>query len=215
MPPTPRPTHTPRDLPRAVDAGERILDATARLFAERGYAGTSTRAVAEGAGVNEVTVFRRFGTKAGLLSALRARIADEGATFTLESAPHRDDVRATLTALARAEIAAALRHGGLTVRLAVEARSIPEVADQIGAGAGQNLAGCARYLADRQAAGDLRDDVPAALLAEAFFALTSSFVMSRLLRGAPTPSSGPDLDGLVGQLVGLFLAGAVGPARSP
>jgi AcrR family transcriptional regulator len=189
------------------DAAERILDAAAELIAERGYASTTTRAVAERAGVNEVTVFRRFGTKAGLLTALAGRIADTTAAFTLEAAPRPDDLRATLTALARVEIEGGLRHGGLALRLAVDARSVPEVAEALGHGTSGNLAGLTRYLAGRQAEGDLRDDVPAELLAESFFALTSSLVLGRLLRGAPVPE-GPQRDRLVDRLVDLFVSGA-------
>lgn len=44
----------------------RLLEAARELFAERGYARTSTREVAERAGVTEPMVYRHFGTKAAL-----------------------------------------------------------------------------------------------------------------------------------------------------
>jgi AcrR family transcriptional regulator len=47
---------------------ERLLEAAARVYARFGYAGTTTRRVAEEAGVNEVTLFRHFGTKERLLA---------------------------------------------------------------------------------------------------------------------------------------------------
>lgn len=43
-----------------------LLDAARDLFAERGFKGTSTRDIAERAGVSEVMIFRHFGTKANL-----------------------------------------------------------------------------------------------------------------------------------------------------
>jgi AcrR family transcriptional regulator len=43
-----------------------LLDAARDLFAERGFKGTSTRDVAERAGVSEVMIFRHFGSKANL-----------------------------------------------------------------------------------------------------------------------------------------------------
>ena len=46
-----------------------LLDVTARLYAEHGWRGTTTRRIAEAAGVNEVTIFRRFGSKEALLLA--------------------------------------------------------------------------------------------------------------------------------------------------
>ncbi|MDQ6772190.1 MAG: TetR/AcrR family transcriptional regulator [Candidatus Dormibacteraeota bacterium] len=54
----------------AVATEDRIVEAFLRLFRERGFEGITTRAVAEEAGVNEVTIFRRFGDKATL--AVRA-----------------------------------------------------------------------------------------------------------------------------------------------
>ena len=46
---------------------ESLLDVTARLYAEHGWRGTTTRSIAEAAGVNEVTLFRLFGSKESLL----------------------------------------------------------------------------------------------------------------------------------------------------
>lgn len=43
-----------------------LLTAARAIFAERGYKGTSTRDIAERAGVTEVMIFRHFGTKANL-----------------------------------------------------------------------------------------------------------------------------------------------------
>ena len=43
-----------------------LLTAAREIFAERGYKGTSTRDIAERAGVTEVMIFRHFGTKANL-----------------------------------------------------------------------------------------------------------------------------------------------------
>ncbi len=48
----------------------RILEAFLRLVRERGIVGTTTRAIAEAAGVNEVTVFRRFKDKEALVHAV-------------------------------------------------------------------------------------------------------------------------------------------------
>lgn len=55
-----------------MDTRDAILDATLRLFAELGSRGATTRRIAEAAGVNEVTIFRHFGSKDALLDeALR------------------------------------------------------------------------------------------------------------------------------------------------
>jgi AcrR family transcriptional regulator len=63
---------------------QRILDAAVQLFSERGYDGATTRAIAALAGVNEVTLFRHFGSKKGLFQAmLRHNSALPGLEFAL------------------------------------------------------------------------------------------------------------------------------------
>ena len=46
---------------------DRILQAAARVYAEAGFRGATTRRIAQEAGVNEVTLFRIFGSKDALL----------------------------------------------------------------------------------------------------------------------------------------------------
>jgi AcrR family transcriptional regulator len=50
-----------------ADARARLLAAAARVYARHGQLGATTRLIAEEAGVNEVTLFRLFGSKAALL----------------------------------------------------------------------------------------------------------------------------------------------------
>ncbi len=49
-----------------ISTKNKILDAALTLFTELGYSGTTTRKIAEVAGINEVTLFRKFGTKENL-----------------------------------------------------------------------------------------------------------------------------------------------------
>ena len=51
----------------AIEARERLLEVAARVYAEAGYHGTTTRRIAQEADVNEVTLFRHFGSKNALL----------------------------------------------------------------------------------------------------------------------------------------------------
>jgi AcrR family transcriptional regulator len=63
-----------------------MFDAALKVLAERGYAGATTRRIADAAEVNEVTLFRRFGDKRQLiLAAIHAdidRFANDGLTAT-------------------------------------------------------------------------------------------------------------------------------------
>jgi AcrR family transcriptional regulator len=59
------------------EARERLLAAASALFAERGYERTTTRDLAESAGVDATLIARYFGSKAGLyLAALRAEVGE-------------------------------------------------------------------------------------------------------------------------------------------
>lgn len=58
-----------------ADTHDRILDATLACILEMGLSGVTTRAIATRAGVNEVTLFRKFGNKNNLLKAVISREA--------------------------------------------------------------------------------------------------------------------------------------------
>jgi AcrR family transcriptional regulator len=49
---------------------QKILEIAYTLFTKRGYLGSTTQSIAREAGVNEVTIFRLFGTKQKLFSAV-------------------------------------------------------------------------------------------------------------------------------------------------
>lgn len=59
-----------------MDTKDSILDAAEKLFAERGFEATSTRAITRNAGVNLAAVNYHFQSKEGLLQALFTRRLD-------------------------------------------------------------------------------------------------------------------------------------------
>ena len=58
---------------RIEDTRDRITRAALAIFSSKGYDGATTREIATEAGVNEVTLFRHFGSKENLLGALLER----------------------------------------------------------------------------------------------------------------------------------------------
>ncbi|MDA0673175.1 MAG: TetR/AcrR family transcriptional regulator [Cyanobacteria bacterium] len=62
----------------ASPARQKLIQAALDLFVSQGISGTTTRQIANLAGVNEVTLFRNFGNKYGLLLA----VLEESPTFT-------------------------------------------------------------------------------------------------------------------------------------
>jgi AcrR family transcriptional regulator len=59
--------HSPLRADQAEQTRRRILESAFRLFAERGYAGTTIAAVAEDAGVSPETIYLSLGGKRGLI----------------------------------------------------------------------------------------------------------------------------------------------------
>lgn len=50
-----------------MERRDELLRAAARVYAQHGYRGSTTRRIADEAGVNEITIFRQFGTKDTLI----------------------------------------------------------------------------------------------------------------------------------------------------
>ncbi|HEU5218959.1 MAG TPA: helix-turn-helix domain-containing protein [Gemmatimonadales bacterium] len=62
-----------------MDLRQKILNAATELYAETGFRGATTRQIAQLAGVNEVTLFRHFGSKTALLhEAIRCACVTSG-----------------------------------------------------------------------------------------------------------------------------------------
>jgi len=67
----------PMTAEAAPSVRDRILDVAQALFAEHGYAATSTRAIAQGAGVNLAQLHYHFGAKKDLFKAAYRRGAEQ------------------------------------------------------------------------------------------------------------------------------------------
>jgi len=65
-----RPRHAPTSGPAGATPREQILDAAAALFAERGFAATTTRLIAERVGIRQASLYYHFAGKDELLIEL-------------------------------------------------------------------------------------------------------------------------------------------------
>ena len=65
----------------------RLLDAAIRVFGETGYRGATTRRIAQVADVNEVTLFRHFGSKEELLRAALEQVSTKEEAVSLPAEP--------------------------------------------------------------------------------------------------------------------------------
>lgn len=88
-------------LRQGTDTSEKLLLAAIDLISQQGYDGTTTKEIAEKAGVSEVTLFRHFGSKQGLLIAAFEKYHYAGEMTKLFEERLTGDVKTDLLLIAR------------------------------------------------------------------------------------------------------------------
>ncbi len=155
-----------------MDIRDKLLAAAANVYAEVGYRGATTRRIAQVAGVNEVTLFRHFGSKDALvLEALRSA-ADREADTRLPLEPARPEQELLSWAKARS---AKLHASSSLLRKAMgEIEEHPEIAECARRGRQSSMQDLSGYLERLRARGlataDFDPTSAATLLMGAIFA---------------------------------------------
>ncbi|MBV9774059.1 MAG: TetR/AcrR family transcriptional regulator [Gemmatimonadetes bacterium] len=114
-----------------MDVRERLLDAALRVFQETGTRGATTRRIAGEAGVNEVTLFRHFGSKSALLTEALQVAAQRSETSQLPE--HPGDPERELTEWCRIRLAHLRRAKSMIRACMGEMEQAPEMASCAGA----------------------------------------------------------------------------------
>lgn len=186
---------------------QRILQAAAEVFAEQGYAGATTKAIAAQAGVNEVTLFRRFGSKQNLLSAvIEHHSALPGFVDVLErqlTGEYQEDMQH----LGRLFHAMFDQRREAVRLMLCEADRVPEVRQvmvQIPTRLRQALA---RYLRRQQAAGLVRPGDPE-VLAQAFLGMFFAYHIGDVVLEASFAADVPT-DDVIDCFVDVFVRGTL------
>jgi AcrR family transcriptional regulator len=143
----------------------RILDAAARVYAEFGFRGATTRRIASAAGVNEVTLFRAFGSKEALIEAALRHHAHAGATSAGALPEHPVDPERELVAWATAQLADLRAHRSLIRKTMSELEERPDLAPTVTAGWATCDAVLHEYLGRLREAGFVPPEAEADLLA--------------------------------------------------
>ena len=104
----------------------RILSAAARVYSQHGFRGATTRLIATEAGVNEVTLFRTFGSKAELLQEMLQSHANTHSAPMLED--DVSDPQTALTAWCASLIGYVGEHAHLIRKTIAEAEERPDAA---------------------------------------------------------------------------------------
>jgi AcrR family transcriptional regulator len=110
-----------------MELREQLLAATVRVVTEQGWRGATTRRIAEAAGVNEVTLFRHFGSKDSLIREAMCWSAERAPIAMLPDEP--GDARRELTDWARQHYAHLVDVRSHIRRTIGEFESRPDVQD--------------------------------------------------------------------------------------
>lgn len=148
------------------------------MLAELGFAGTTTRRVAEEAGVNEVTLFRHFGTKERLLEEAVRTHGAKPQRVALPAAP--GNAEAELTAWCQAHLDRLRSAQRLLRRCLGEQERLPLLDIPSESGAEQAADDLRGYVAALRRGG--RVDVPAEIEAGAIALLVSALLVDALAR---------------------------------
>ena len=188
------------------DTRQRILLAAARVFAEKGYARATTRALAGAAGVNEVTLFRHFGSKQGLFSAIVEAYAAP-ALKTAIAAQLTGDYRQDLMIMATHVLQLMLELREPMRLMLCEAQHFPEVRQVMAQNPRQLRHMLGGYLRQQMAQGRVRP-LHAEAAAQAFWGMFFAYTFSLWLLDEPLD---PELstEELVAQYVDIFVAGTL------
>lgn len=191
--------------PSVEDTRQRIIAAALKLFGQVGYSRASTRLIAEAAGVNEVTLFRHFGSKKNLLLACMECFNAGGFAATFETGLS-GDYAGDIAHMARLQLQSTTENLSTLRLLLSDARSVPELQEAMRSGGGSNMAKVSAYFQRQIEAGLVRPELPPQTLAWAFDSLFSSLtIFANLFAESPAPVL-PDEE-TIAALVDLFVRG--------
>jgi AcrR family transcriptional regulator len=155
---------------KAVARREHILETALKLFARHGFDGTSTKQIAQAAGIAEGLIFHYFPTKDDLLNAvLETRHSFIGELRNLlEDAEHKPAAE-VLQELATGWLNTLRREKEITLVLFSTAQTNPKVGAALKALIAEGVSRLSTYLSARVKAGELRASLPIQNSAQMFF----------------------------------------------
>jgi AcrR family transcriptional regulator len=190
----------------ADDTRRRILLAAAQVFSENGYARATTRALAAAAGVNEVTLFRHFGSKENLFSAVIEQFASPAVRMALEAQITGDSAQ-DLRVIGMRLLNLLLERKDALRLMLCEATHFPEVQQALVQNPRQIRHTLASYITRQIERGRFRAVHPE-VAAQAFSGMLFAYAIAQgLLDDTIEPQV--DTEELVDQFVDIFMNGMV------
>lgn len=188
------------------DTHQRILLAAARIFGEQGYAGATTRAVAEAADVNEVTLFRHFGSKKNLMQAVIAEFSAVPGLDAAMAGQITGRYREDLLKLGTHYLTTMLQRRSAILMALCTAERLTEIREVIAQPPARQREILGTYLRQQMAFGVVRRLTDPGLAAQAFFGMLFDFAINH---GLQAPDSRPEIEATVRQFVDIFVQGTI------
>lgn len=172
-------------MPKVIDE-TRIFSAAINILMSLGYDGATTKEIADIAGVNEVTIFRKYGSKAGLFEkAIEQQLADT----PLNKLVYTGDLEADLLAIVEAYIETNETYGDIIPIILIELPRNPDLQGSIDT-PWKNLEGVIEILQTYQKRGLLKNESPL----ETISTLLGPIMINQMFRHAnlnlPIPTIG-------------------------
>jgi len=193
--------------PNAEDTRDRILTAAVNIMSRRGYARATTRAIAEAAGVNEVTLFRHFGNKRNLLSEMiQQHSALPDLTDLIEN-QLTGDYRQDLILIARVFFRSITERKEALRLMLCEAKELPEIQEIVVKIPDQLRKVITRYFQQKIEANIVRQMNPE-IMAQGFLGMFFSYGIAREMLGANIAMEVPQ-ETLMAEFVDIFVDGTL------
>jgi len=187
---------------------ERILEAAAQVIADQGYAGATTKEIAEAAGVNEVTLFRHFGSKKNLLLAVVQRFSGVSGMESALAEQLTGDYRQDLTLIGRSFLEMMNQNRKSILVTIAESQRLPEIREVIAGPPTDQRRMMGAYLRQQMERGVVRPLPDPELAGQAFLGMFFEYSISQMLRPEDAPPP-PSMEDVVSQLVDIFVQGTI------
>ncbi len=173
-------------MPKIVDDAKIYLSVM-QVVSERGYAGATTKQLAEAANISEMTLFRKYESKSKLVKKAILSIIEQ--TDFEAATQYTGEVAADLLRVVQSYQDSAVKHGQLIFILISELPRHPELADLLDMPS-EIFSGIGRLLARYQSEGVLQSEPPLQTVA----VLLGPLMYATMLRSALPNGDLPPLD---------------------
>jgi len=192
--------------PSSEETRQKIISAAAEVGSKVGYSKATTKIIAKAAGVNEVTLFRHFGSKENLFSAAIEQYGDPALVPIIQS-QFTGDYRTDLNMVGNFFLDIMVARKEMLHLMLCESANIPEVRTVLARNPRELRQMLAQYLRSQMEKGVIKEQHPE-VLAQAFLGMFFAYAISlNILDEAISPQiSNSDL---VAQFVDVFIAGTL------